>query len=241
MTDSRIKKRLALAVLLATFGAGGAGSAQATALVVDMDFLFSGSDPAGTYTATFDDTLCGPDCVRLTMSSSGASGEFIDGSGSGKFGWGFNLDPALDATQLAFTFISGNDADNIATGSNDFKADGDGFYDIVFSWDPNTTDRFDNGTTVIYDIKMTGLDALDFNFTSACPQSSCGTGTYRSAAHIQGLAGGLSGWLGDTPPPDEPPPPPPETIPEPGALLLVGSGLLGLWAARRRNRLSACA
>ncbi len=38
----------------------------------------------------------------------------------------------------------------------------------------------------------------------------------------------------DTPPP--PPPPPPTGIPEPGPLALLGLGLTGLWAIRRRKQ-----
>jgi len=51
-------------------------------------------------------------------------------------------------------------------------------------------------------------------------------GIYHFAAHIQSLAdpAGGSAWVGDGVP-----------VPEPGTLMLLGAGLLGLWVVRRRK------
>lgn len=228
MNALKLKKLVPLAALTAMFGVGGMSTAHAAQLVYNLTTTFSGETPDNTYTATFDDS-CGPDCVTLTMSVSGSSTtEFIDGSGT-QFGWGFNFNTAKDVTDLNFTYMSGNDADSILQGTNSYKADGDGNFDFLFQWsDP--ANRLVAGQTSVYEISLTGLTLSDFDFSSECTVG-CGTGSYFSAAHVQGIPRGEgSGWIGDGDGGGEE-----EELPEPSMALLIGAGLLGLWATRRRQ------
>ena len=202
---------------------------QADTLTYNLNYVFSGQTPSGPspwLTATFTDT--GLNTVRLTMDASGLSGsEFVDGKGNDK-GWFFNLDPTKDPTKLTFVFVSGNDANSIVTGTNAFKADGDGSYDILFQWDPKPEDRLIEGQTAVCDITSSeaGLLASWFDYLS---EPSPGSGfLFHSAAHVQGIGPGGedSGWIGDRNG---------GKIPEPSTLLLIGSGLLGLALCARKR------
>ena len=208
-------------ILVLGFGA----NALAVSLTFNYDGVFSGSSPGGTapwLTAKFEQVDA--DTVRLTMSTAGLIGsEFVDGK---KAGWYFNFDDAEDVEALRFTFVSGYEADVLDVQENDFKADGDGYYDIAFAWkDPN----FIAGQTAVYLIDYAlGLSIDDFNFKSS---PGGGEGVYESAARVQGIAGGLSGWVypsgGGVPGNGE--------VPEPGTIVLLGLGLFGLGLLGKRN------
>jgi len=112
----------------------------------------------------------------------------------------------------------------VDTGVDQFKADGDGLYDILFDFPPPPGDmasRFTTGETVIYDLTyISPIDVSSFDFLSA-PDG--GAGEFFTAAQIQsiGPGGNGSGWIG--------------FVPEPATGSLLALGLVGL-AARRGAR-----
>jgi hypothetical protein len=189
-----------------------------------------GTPPAGSTpwaTATIDDSFGDANTVRLTMSAQNLTGtEFISS-------WHFNLNPALNPTQLTFNQVSsGATVTSVETGVDAFQADGDGRFDIRFNFQTSAgAGRLNDNETVVYDISYTSaLTASAFDFGSA---PGGGNGTFRSAAHVQsiGLNGQDSGWIGDGVSP-----PPPSGVPEPTSLLLVGLGIAGLGASALKRQ-----
>jgi PEP-CTERM motif len=195
----------------------------AETIVFNYNFEFSGAvSPAGTspwLTATFED-FGSEGKVKLTFKASGLVGTEYVGESS------FNLNPLLDPTKLKVVAISGVTVD-AQTGSNAFKADGDGYFDILFNYPQAEAFRFNAGDEAVYLIALDGVDLSpqDFKFGSENSEKS-----YYVAAHVQGIgAGGEgSGWVtGD-----------PSTgvlVPEPGTMILLGLGLLGLGITVRKR------
>jgi len=207
------------------------GHAAASILTYGMNLEFSGgkapSASAPWVTVTINDfNLTG--MVELTIAANGLTG---NENVSGMY---LNLDPALDPTDLLFSAPTKSRAfttPTISTGVNSFKADGDGRYDILLSFDtggpPNT---FIDGDSIKYTLSGIGtMNALSFFYLS---DPAGGHGPYTSAAHIQNTGGGgFSGWVTDGTggSPD---------IPEPSSavLLLIGAaGMVGYRLHRRRR------
>ena len=202
------------------FAAAASGTAQAGSITFLMDYEFSGgTPPEGTppwLAATFDDDGTAGSVVMTLTTTNLPGTEFVRE-------WYFNLDPTLDPTDLAFSAPTktGTFADpTVSTGTDAFKADGDGNYDILVAFDnAPPANRFTAGDAVEYTITGIGsLTAASFNFLSA---PAGGHGPYLTAAHVQGIGedGEDSGWV---------------TTPEPATVALVAGGLA--WIALLKKR-----
>jgi hypothetical protein len=211
---------LALLALLAlpTLSTG----ASATTLSFDLDFEFSGAqEPAGPspwVNLTFDDSINPSNTVRLTISNVGiTAAEFVAAVY-------VNFNPALDIGQLGVSPVDVSaSSPSVSTGADAFKADGDGFFDILFDFPPppgSAAAKFTAGESVVFDLTYpAAISVSDFDFDSA---PGGGNGSYRAAAHVLGIAGGGSGWVGNG------------AVPEPATGILLGLAGLGLLVSRRR-------
>jgi len=199
-----------LAGVLLVGSLGSPGISSAADYIYRFDTTFSGTSPSSSgpwLDALFHDVASGT--VSLTISNNGLTGtEYV----SGLY---FNLNPNLDPTSLSFQFTGGDAGSvplNIFTGVNQFKADGDGKYDILFDFNTANGFRFEAGDYLVYTISgIPSLNGLDFNFLSA---PAGGAGPFLAAAHIQSIGQGDSGWVRPT---DFVPFTP---VPEPSALAL---------------------
>ncbi|MDA8086941.1 MAG: PEP-CTERM sorting domain-containing protein [Nitrospiraceae bacterium] len=204
-----------LAAFVFLFSLSGA---QAATIQFDLDTVITGGTPAGSTPwarATVADS--GPDTVTLTMENLLTSGQFISQ-------WDFNLDPAElgNVTAGDFTPVSGfvaNDTPPVLVGENQYQAGGagnGGLYDIEFDWLTSHSHRFLGGNSAVYTITAPGLDAADFLFLSTLANGH--DSNYYSAAHVQGIPpSDDSSWIGNTEP---------KQVPEPGTILLFGTGMV---------------
>jgi hypothetical protein len=171
------------------------------------------TNPPPWLNATFDDGGSAG-TVDLTITALGLT------AGEKVAGVYFNLDPVLNPALLAFsapTKTGTFENPTISKGLNGFKADGDGFYDILIAFNNDgATKAFNGGEAVKYTITLASLTANSFDFVSA-PDG--GEGEYKTAAHLQSLGTcGNSAWV---------------TTPEPATICLLGLGALSLLRRKR--------
>lgn len=126
----------------------------------------------------------------------------------------FNFRSDLDPSLLTMVHESGLQALAVETGSDSFKANGDGYYDIRFSFDTSESgNRFVHGSLSEYLISYAGDLPAGTNLVElflCMSKPGGGHGPYYTAAHIQGIPNGSgdedSAWVqgGITVPTPEP-------------------------------------
>jgi len=239
--DSKVFSRLflnALAIALIVVALlSPTKSSAASGITYQFDNEFSsGTPPAGPapwVTATIQTVTSGT--VLLTVANNGLIGsEFVSG-------FYLNLNTNFNPINLSFSYVSSSGSflipnvgsGTIELGTDSFKADGDGKYDVLFDFSTSSGTTFGSGDSVTYQISgISGLVADDFVYLSA---PNGGHGPFYAAAHVQGIGptGALSGWVE------------PSLgaqlfqVPEPscGVLLVLSAGLLG-FARRSKTRKS---
>jgi hypothetical protein len=132
----------------------------------------------------------------LTITNQFTQGDFVSGNGNGASGGlFFNLNPNYNPANLSLSLgaASGGTRPMVSLGTDMFKADGDGKYDIQIDFAGN---NFVAGDSITYTITDPGLahplSAADFAYLS---KPAGGSGPFYAAAHVQGLSGGNSTWI----------------------------------------------
>ncbi len=210
------------------------GLSGAEALTYTLDNVFSGNvpDSSSPYgTITFTDI--GGETVQITFTASlEDSSEFITE-------WDFNV-VGIDPTALVFTFVSstgGVGLPTISKGTDAFKADGDGLYDVFFEFPQPAASRLNGTDTSVWNVTCNpdcNLDASDFAALSSQTGNAGPNGPFHTAAHVQGITPDCSGWVSDTVGGSVSNPSGRcGAVPEPSTVLLFGAGLVGLTVVRR--------
>jgi hypothetical protein len=184
---SRFQKMAASASLVAALLAPASVRAD---FFYHFDDVFSGTGPAGGtpwVDALFTDIS--PGTVTLKVSNVGlVDAEFV----SELY---LNINPAYNPTSLIFTPVSssgGFATPTINLGTDGFKADGDGKYDIRFNFLTSSGNTFSAGESFTYQITgVPTLVASDFIFLST---PAGGHGPFDAAIHVQGICNDASGW-----------------------------------------------
>ena len=207
-----------LVSVLSLFVLVGLLSVEAEAVQFDLSTVYTGTAPSGS-PSWLTMNFSGSGTVNLTLSSHlQSTSEYITNVY-------FNLNPALNPTNLAFSHVSGDIA-SISKGTNAFMAPGDGIYDVRFQF-PNSppSGRFRGGELSTYAITCggcAGFNANSFKVLGA-PGPGSTAGPFFAVAKVQGIAGGEgSGHIA--------------AVPIPGTLLMFGAGFAGFAAWNRRGR-----
>lgn len=218
-----------------------APQSQAATLEFEISTELSGSGGtvSGPILVTFDDAA-GPADVRLTIDLSNwdaslseyLSGLYINYSGA----------EATDAWEAGFVVAyndaassnGGDEFDEVLEEFNGFKANGQGFFDVLIGFNEAAADRLEAGETAVFDITAAGADIFSFNVGSV----NGGNGEIVIArARSLGEDGEDSGWFTgpgcvsgdpncDSDIPD---------VPEPSTMLLLGGSLFALGYFRKKR------
>lgn len=211
-------------VMAATGLLAAATAASADFLAIELDFEYSGATaPSGSgpwLRAEFNSTTPGEVQLKLISLLNSSTEKVKD--------WGFNFDPSLNATNLSVSQESGPAA-TWSTGTNHWKAGGNGWYDLRFSFSPSS-DLFKQGSVAEFTITSTDpISAHSFMYQSVNgPPSKNG---FYSAAHVLGIYVEESGWIAPSGPPEQ------VLVPLPAPVALGGAGLaLAAGVSIRRRR-----
>ncbi|MCF8060999.1 MAG: PEP-CTERM sorting domain-containing protein [Deltaproteobacteria bacterium] len=240
----RTRRKLLQIALCTFFALAMAPGAESATLSFELDHEFSGATPPEGdppwVRAVFEDHS--PGSVLLTLDNFNlTAGEFITE-------WYFNFESSAELLQIDLvqalnankqditTLFADHTLEGIELGQDDYKADGDGIYDILFHFAKNSNleessydGRFGAQTQALFQITGDGITAASFNELSA---PGGGNGPFATAAHVQGIGADndYSGWIAPSGGGNLV-----TTTPEPGTFVLLGAGLLflGGWVRKR--------
>ncbi|MCE5262202.1 MAG: VPLPA-CTERM sorting domain-containing protein [Deltaproteobacteria bacterium] len=224
-----MKKKMVL-LIAALFMISGLAAGEAKASLYDLTYLINGVQPEGSSWLTADFQTVATGTVTLTLSSN-----FSTNPADPTYPYyfqevAFNVDPTIVPSSLSISRSASSGVIGTVTIANTTQdAQGmvgsgtlGGGFDVLLSF-PTAGGQQDNGrfgldNSITFTITGTGITAASFDFLNTANAAHVG-------AHLAGIPGGLSGAVGDVNL---------NPVPIPAAVWLLGSGLLGLVAIRRR-------
>ncbi len=200
--------------------------AMGSPVFLGLDMSYSEYAPLGAtpwVLLAFADTA--PQEVKLQITNNLAPDEFLDGLH-------LNLVDEIPLDQLVITVSDQTGTFALPTISLErdaFKAGGDGFFDVLFSFARKNNDgaRFGFGDSVTLTITgPVGFRLMSFNALSA---PGGGAGPFLAAAHIQGIGESreASAWIAANPQGN------PFLLPEPATVTMLALGGAGMLVRKR--------
>lgn len=206
---------------------------KATAAEMDLNTVFSdGATPPFSLTTPWLEYRVenlGPNSALFTLTATNMTETEKIG------GFYFNFDDTLSLANLNFSAPIVNSGlfttPTISKSVNNYKADGDGKYDILLSFDTSggLPAYFGNGDSLSYTLTYTGIGTMADSSFAFLSLPAGGWGPYYAAAHIQATpaGGGGSAWLAATAVTYP-------SVPEPSSAALVVAALMALGLRRVR-------
>lgn len=220
-------RKICLSLVILTLAAGG----RVSAVEMNLDTVFSDGavspyNLSGPWLEYRVDNI-GPSSVLFTLRATASM------TGLEKIiRFYFNFSDTLTLADLDFSAPIINSGSftvpTIGVGVNSFKADGDGRYDVLLSFDTSggLSSYFGAGDSLSYTLNYTGSGTMtDASFAFFSQQAGL-WGPYYAAALIQATPdGGLGGaWIAAT-----------TVVPEPAAAAMLIAGLAVLGLRQRRG------
>jgi hypothetical protein len=192
-------KKAAVAATLSLFALAG----NAATLQLDFDYDFSdpldpdsqAPDGAGPYmTAVFDDGgSAGSVTLTITLAGDIGSADVSEIY--------LNVDDSIGIENLSVVAgdVSAVTSAGIFTGTDSYKADADGWFDLYIDLPPPGGDRFTAGESLVFNITGAGITANDFFFQST-PDPIDPNGPFYGAAKFGTTGDGTkSAWIAAVP------------------------------------------
>ena len=228
-------KRAATVALLMGAVLMGARPAQATAIDFAFTTNFGTTPTTGTLLGRLSDTPGNGDLLLTLIAAFGPDGASLDNVY-------FNFTDAknvLDLNVALFSDTSGGSYLNTSLGSNLYRADGDGYFDMRLNFSTGANPpQFGPTDTIQFLLSSSSADLALADFIElSFPGPGESPGPFFGAAHVQNIApNGNSTWLGVgvRPTPFSEPPGDPVPVPEPASLMLLGSGLVAVAKLRKK-------
>lgn len=212
------KSTIAAGILLAmSFAAISSANAEVIYYFSKANYISGDNitDPNVFAKATFTDTGTNKVQLQMTVLPGLDSNAYVND-------WAFNLKSGSTITSATVNGTPVASGVDFTSPTKNFFGTGGNVFELIFNYSNSNPGQISIGNTSTYDLVGNSLTANSFNTS---------TDGIFSAVHVQGFGNGKSGLFGGT---TTNPGGGGNSVPEPTSIALLGLGLFGIAAARRK-------